>query len=58
MEITAIEMAREAGVSEKALRAALRKAAFPWHAHNDRWNVIKGSPQHAAMQRVLDTMRR
>lgn len=30
--VTAVQMARSAGKDPKAFRAALRRAALPWHA--------------------------
>jgi len=54
--ITAIEMAKTAGVTEKAFRARLRKAKFPWHVHSQRWEVVEGSPQHREMKTVLDAI--
>ena len=37
--------------------ASAGEKAFPWHAHNERWTVVLGSPQHTEMQRVLDAMK-
>jgi uncharacterized protein YecT (DUF1311 family) len=46
----------ESGLAPRAakrFRAALRKENFAWHKHNDRWTVVIGSFEHAAMERVL-----
>jgi hypothetical protein len=51
--ITAVDMAREAGMNPKKFRNALRKEKFGWHKHNDRWTVDIDSVQHAAMKQVL-----
>ena len=53
----AVDMAKSAGIDPKQFRSELRKQAFPWHAHNGRWTVVLGSPQHTEMQRVLDAMK-
>ncbi len=55
-EITAKEMAKKAGVGPQRFRNALRKANLPWHTHYDRWTVRLGSPQHRAMERVLNRL--
>jgi hypothetical protein len=52
--VTAQEMAKEAGVDPKLFRAELREAGFSWHQHNDRWEVVHGSPEHDEMKAVLD----
>lgn len=54
--ITAVEMARSAGIDPKTFRRALRAEAFPWHGHNERWTVPVGSPQHNDMLRVLRSL--
>ncbi|MBA4234035.1 MAG: hypothetical protein C0465_26025 [Ralstonia sp.] len=54
--ITAVEMARAAGIDPKRFRAALRGANLKWHAHSGSWVVQVGSSRHADMQRVLDTL--
>jgi len=46
-------MAKQVGIDPKRFRAALRKENFAWHKHNDRWKVVIGSFEHAAMERVL-----
>lgn len=51
--VSATDMARSAGVESKALRAALRSAAFPWHSHFERWTVPSGGIEHRQMQDVL-----
>ena len=53
-DTTAVEMARQAGISPKAFRHALRKGNLPWHQHNARWTVRRGSDEHRAMEHVLD----
>lgn len=50
---TAEEMAKQAGVSPKTFRRALRKEKFAWHAHYDRWTVTVGGIEYTAMQRAL-----
>jgi hypothetical protein len=52
-EITAIEIARKAGIDPKLFLAVLRDENFDWHGRNDRWTVKVGSEEHRAMQRVL-----
>lgn len=54
--ISAIEMAKAAGIDPKRFRAALRGAGPQWHSHNGRWEVRIGSAEHADMARVLDTL--
>jgi len=54
--ITAVEMAREAGIPEKAFRTALRKANLSWHRHNEPWEVSRDSKEHADMRAVLATL--
>jgi hypothetical protein len=52
--VTAIEMAREAGISAKSFRSALREAGFSWHDHPyKRWAVVLDSPEHEDLRRVL-----
>lgn len=53
----AVAMAESADIDPKHFRSELRKRAFSWHAHNERWTVIIGSPEHAEMQRVLESMK-
>jgi len=53
MMTRAVDMAKQAGIDPKRFRAALRKENFAWHKHNDRWTVVIGSFEHAAMERVL-----
>jgi hypothetical protein len=52
-KITAIEMARKAGIDPKLFREVLRDENFDWHKRHDRWTVEIGSGEHRAMQRVL-----
>ena len=54
--ISAIELAKAAGIDPKRFRAALRGAGLQWHSHNGRWEVRIGSTEHADMTRVLDTL--
>jgi hypothetical protein len=56
-EVTANEMADEAGIPRITLRRALRKAAFPWHVRSTRWTVLRDSKQHADMKLVLNRLR-
>ena len=58
VETTAKEMAEKAGVSEKSFRDALRAAGLEWHSPYERWTVVVGSPEHAAMEGVLAHMLR
>ena len=51
--ITAVEMANANGVDPKRFRAALRAAGLGWHSHNGRWEVMRGSSQHADMENVM-----
>jgi 3-hydroxyisobutyrate dehydrogenase-like beta-hydroxyacid dehydrogenase len=53
MMARAVDMAKQVGIDPKRFRAALRKENFAWHKHNDRWTVVIGSFEHAAMERVL-----
>ncbi len=38
-EVTAIEMARAAGIDPKRFRQALQEEKLDWHRHNERWLV-------------------
>jgi hypothetical protein len=51
--VTAIDMAKAESVDPKAFRQALRDEGLPWHAWNERWEVVEGSKEHADMQRVM-----
>lgn len=51
--VTAVEMARAAGIDPKRFRRALRAEKFPWHTHGAHWTVEDGSLHHRAMERVL-----
>ena len=56
--ITAVEMARRAGVTPKSFRAALRKECLFWHEHPyQRWTVTINSREHADRRRVLNRLR-
>jgi hypothetical protein len=56
--VTAVGMARDAGVCRKKFRRHLRRARLPWHALGDLWMVAKGSAQHQDMLRVLAAIER
>ena len=51
--ITAVEMANANGIDPKRFRAALRAEGLGWHSHNGRWEVMRGSSQHADMENVM-----
>jgi hypothetical protein len=51
-------MARDAGFNPKVFRAALRREAFRWHAHNHKWTVPEGGPEHKQMLAVLATLKK
>ncbi len=55
--VTAVDMAKEAGISPKRFRQALRKANLPWHSYYERWEVPEGSPEHEDMKRVLERLK-
>ena len=46
-------MANANGVDPKRFRADLRAAGLGWHSHNGRWEVMRGSSQHADMENVM-----
>jgi len=54
--VTAVGMAREAGVCHRMFRRHLRRARLSWHVLNDRWSVPEGSPKHDDMRQVLAAM--
>jgi hypothetical protein len=54
--VTAVEMAKEAGVNPKVFQAALRKQHFRWHLRDARWTVEKDSLEHEEMRRVLQSL--
>ena len=56
-EITATEMAKEAGITRKTFRRALQKAALPWHVPGTRWTVLRDGKQHEDMKSVLNRLR-
>lgn len=56
-EITAIQMATQAGINPKAFRQALRKADLSWYVRYGRWKAPRDSPKHAEMQRILEGLR-
>ena len=51
--ITAVEIANPNGVDPSRFRTALRAAGLGWHSHNGRWEVMRGSSQHADMENVM-----
>jgi hypothetical protein len=51
--ITAVDMAKQAGITPDRFREALRKENFDWHVYNAPWTAVVGSEEHAAMERVL-----
>lgn len=51
--ITATQIAQVNGADLNAFLHALRRRKFNWHGRFDRWNVVKGSPEHADMERVV-----
>jgi hypothetical protein len=51
--ISAVEIAKSAGIDPKRYRGALRKARLPWHHHYERWTVPEGGAEHKDMFRVL-----
>ncbi|KSB88421.1 hypothetical protein AS593_05155 [Caulobacter vibrioides] len=57
-EVTAVEMARAAGVDPKRFRQKLREARLAWHAHNAPWRVVEHGPRHEQMVAVLTRMLR
>jgi hypothetical protein len=56
-EITANEMADQAGVNRKTFRQALREAKLPWYIRYARWTVPRDGKKHADMKRVLNRLR-
>lgn len=54
--ITAVEMARAAGIEPKRFRAALRVASLPWHRHLMPWIAVEGSGEHRDMIAVLNSL--
>ena len=55
--VTAVEMAREAGISTNLFRAALRAADLSWHRPMDPWAARRDSQRHKDMIWVLDELR-
>lgn len=55
-EVTAIKLARAAGIDPKRFRQALRAERLPWHQHYERWVVLEGSVEHSDMLRVLSEL--
>jgi hypothetical protein len=51
--ITAVQIAKANGIDPKVFRGRLRKAEIKWHQHGAPWGVLRGSPQHADMERVM-----
>jgi hypothetical protein len=56
--VTAIEMAKAAGVPPKQFRKELRKQQFRWHVHNHRWTVPKDGPEYRDMSKVLEGLKK
>ncbi len=56
-EITANEMADEAGINQKPFRRALREEKLPWYVRYARWTAPRDSKKHADMKRVLNRLR-
>lgn len=54
--ITAIEMARDAGLNPKRFRQALRDAGLTWHVHNQYWTVRENTREHRDMLAVLNDL--
>lgn len=59
--ITAVELAKRAGMSPEKLRKALRKhkgdSDLAWHHWNDPWIAEMGSDRHKAMERILNEIK-
>ena len=55
-EVTAVAMAREAGISPNVFRAALRAAELPWHDTSGPWKAVRDSREHKDMIRVLEEL--
>src|SRR5438067_6527542 len=55
-EVTAIQMAKEAGIRPKAFRHALDREKLSWHTHSAPWIVRRNSQQHDDMRRVLNRL--
>jgi hypothetical protein len=49
---TAVEMAKECGITPKKFRDALRLEGLVWHDKGERWTVEVGSKEHEDMKRV------
>ena len=56
LEVTAVEMAKSVALNPKPFRAALRRERFSWHRHNERWTVLRDSPEYRDMLRVLNRL--
>ena len=52
-QVSAVEMAKAAGIDPKRFRQALRDEEFDWHIHGANWTVNRGGPDHLDMERVL-----
>jgi hypothetical protein len=50
--ITIIEIAKEFGVSDKALRRACRAAGLKWHHHYERWTFQRGSREERDVRSI------
>ena len=52
-QVSAVEMAKAAGIDPKRFRQALRDEEFDWHVHGASWTVNRHGPEHLDMERVL-----
>ncbi len=51
--VRVVDICREMGLPEKQARNKLRRARFQWHQDREFWDVVKGSPEHHDVMRVL-----
>lgn len=56
--ITVQQLAKEYGVSEKSLRAKLRKAGFNWHPRYARWKAPIVSIEAQQMESIAASLRK
>ena len=52
-QVTAVEMAKAAGVLPKEFFRALEAAQLPWHRSDLPWIAERDSPEHRDMEAVL-----
>ena len=52
-EVTAADMARANAIDPSAFRKALRRERLRWHQDKAPWTVLRTSPEHHDMLRVL-----